>query len=66
MTRRHLIRPNVVEILSGDDYALRIAFRERSSAPAEMPATENDTVRASHASLPLGGEMPPNAKLSGG
>ena len=35
------------------------------AAPAEMPATENDTVRASHVSLPRGGEKPPNAKVSG-
>lgn len=55
-------RPNVVGTFNGGDHAQVTACRERNPAPAEMPATENDTVRASHVSLPRGGEKPPNAK----
>jgi hypothetical protein len=58
-------RPNVVAIFNGGDHAQVTACREQNPAPAEMPATENDTVRASHESLPRGGEKPPNVELTG-
>lgn len=53
-------RPDVVGIFNGGDHAQVTACREQNPAPAEMPATENDTVRASNVSLPRGGEKPPN------